>query len=317
MKVFALNASRSGAAAAARRLGAGLGEHEEREFEDGEFKVRPLESVRGERVFVWHSLYGGGEGGSAADKLCRLLFFVGALKDAGAAEAVCVAPYLAFARKDRRTKPRDPVTTRYVALLFEAVGCDALVTVDVHNVAAFENAFRCPTLNLEAGPLLAAHYAADARAANRVVVLAPDAGAVKRARAFASVLQSESARPVELAFAEKSRSEGRVSGERFAGDVDGALVIVVDDLVSGGTTLARAAAAAKERGAAAVHAAITHGFFATGAAEALSRAELGSIAVTDTIGDVHARGAALGDRLAVVETAALIADALRRLDVGR
>lgn len=312
MKLFALNASRESAAAAARSLGIELAAHEEREFEDGEFKVRALESVRGRQVFVWQSLHGE-PGASAADKLCRLLFLVGALKDAGAGDVVCVAPYLAFARKDRRTKPRDPITTRYVAALFESVGCDGIVTMDVHNVAAFENAFRCPSLNVDPAPLLARHFAPAARAAARVAVLAPDAGAVKRARSFASCLEQQSGAPVELAFAEKSRSEGRVSGDRFAGDVAGALVIVVDDLVSGGTTLSRAARAATERGAAEVHAAVTHGLFARGAADVLAGAGLRSIVATDTIGDVASRGAGLADRLVVVETAGLFADAIRRV----
>lgn len=312
MKVFALNASRRAAAAAAARLGVKLGAHEERGFEDGEFKVRPLEAVRGEAVFLWHSLYGDADT-TAADKLCRLLFMTGALKDAGAGSVCCVAPYLAFARKDRRTKLRDPISTRYVAQLLEAVGCDAVVTVDVHNLAAFENAFRRPTVNVEAGPLLARHFVPAARDAARVTVLSPDAGGVKRARAFAAELEAGAAKPVDVAFAEKSRSEGRVTGELFAGDVAEAMVIVVDDMVSGGTTLIRAAGAAKARGAAAVHAAVTHACFAPGAVDSLARAQLESVVVTDTIGDVAARGAGLGERLVVIETADLLADALRRV----
>ena len=84
----------------------------------------------------------------ANDKLCRLLFFIGALKDAGAARVTAVVPYLCYARKDRRTKPNDPVTTRYIAGMFEAVGTDCIVTLEVHNPVAFENAFRCRTVTL-------------------------------------------------------------------------------------------------------------------------------------------------------------------------
>jgi ribose-phosphate pyrophosphokinase len=225
-------------------------------------------------------------------------------------------PYLAFARKDRRTKPRDPITTRYVATLFEAVGCGGFVTMDVHNLAAFENAFRCPTTNLDSAPLLARHFSSAARAAGKVVALAPDAGGVKRARVFAGLLEAEAGTTVELAFVEKSRSEGRIGGDRFAGDVDGAFVVVVDDLVSGGTTLARAARAAQERGVAEVHAAVTHGLFARGAGAALAGVELVSIAVTDTISDAAARGAGLGEKLAIVDTAEAFADVMRRLGGG-
>jgi ribose-phosphate pyrophosphokinase len=100
---------------------------------------------------VTQSLHGG-PALSANDKLCRLLFFIGALKDAGAASVTAVVPYLCYARKDRRTKPNDPVTTRYVAGLFESVGTDAIMTLEVHNPAAFENAFRCRAITLTGTP---------------------------------------------------------------------------------------------------------------------------------------------------------------------
>ena len=135
LMVFALTASAEIGTAVAAALSQPLAKHEEREFEDGEHKARPLDPVRGADVYVIHSLHGE-PGNSANDKLCRLLFFIGALKDAGAARVTAVAPYLCYARKDRRTKPNDPVTTRYVAGLFESVGTDAVVTLDVHNPAA-------------------------------------------------------------------------------------------------------------------------------------------------------------------------------------
>ena len=109
--LFALNASRAFGERLAGRLGVDLGEHEERDFEDGEHKARPLENVRGRDVFVVQSLYGD-SGQSVNDKLLRLLFFIGALKDASAAAVTAVVPYLGYARKDRKTKSRDPVATR-------------------------------------------------------------------------------------------------------------------------------------------------------------------------------------------------------------
>ncbi len=284
--------------------------HEERVFEDGEFKLRPLVAVSGERVFVYRSLCGDARA-SAADNLLRLLVFVGAVKDAGAASVCCLLPYLAYARKDRRTKPWDPVTMRYVAQMLEAVGCDAVATLDVHNVAAFENAFRCATVHFEAAGPLARHFAAEARGAERCVVLAPDAGAVKRARGFAAELEAASGAPADLAFVEKSRSEGVISGSGFAGDVEGATVIVVDDIVSSGATLARAAEAALARGAVRVHAAVTHGAFSRGANDALGASAFESIAITDSIPDAAARCPALGPRLTVVETAGLFAALLK------
>src|SRR5262245_51500598 len=119
--VFALNASRESGENVCAHLGSSLSAHEEREFEDGEQKLRPLVNVRGRDVFVVESLYGDSRL-TVNDKLCRLLFFLGALRDASAGRVTAVVPYLCYARKDRKSKRRDPVTTRYVAALFEAVG---------------------------------------------------------------------------------------------------------------------------------------------------------------------------------------------------
>jgi ribose-phosphate pyrophosphokinase len=307
MMLFALGAARELGERLARLAGVAVAAHEERTFEDGEFKIRPLEPVRGERVFVCHSLCPDARE-SAADKLMRLLVFVGAAKDAGAASVHCLIPYLAFARKDRRTKPQDPLTMRYVAQMLEAVGCDSVAALDVHNAAAFENAFRRPTIHLEAAPLLARHFAALAGSSARLAVLAPDAGAVKRARTFASALGGESGQPVELAFLEKSRSEGQVTGHRFAGEVAGAAVIVVDDLVSSGATLVRAARAALERGAAEVHAAATHGSFSPGAAQVLGGAPFASIVVTNSVPDARERCPEIASKLVVVDIAELFAE---------
>src|SRR5512142_719701 len=176
LRVFALAASKDLGGAISTALGQPLAAHEERDFEDGEHKTRPLDSVRGRDVYVIQSLHGG-PSASANDKLIRLLFFIGALKDAGAARVTAVAPYLCYARKDRRTKPNDPVATRYVAGLFESVGTDAVVTLEVHNPAAFENAFRCRTAALTATPLFVDYLARQSD--QRLCVVTPDAGGSK------------------------------------------------------------------------------------------------------------------------------------------
>jgi ribose-phosphate pyrophosphokinase len=137
--MFALAPSEALGRAVAEDGGLAVAPHELRSFEDGEHKIRPMRSVRGRDVYVLCSLYGDAHE-SVNDRLCRLLFFVGAVRDAGAGRVTIVAPYLCYARKDRRTNPRDPVTTRYVARMIESVGADRIVTVDVHNLAAYENA---------------------------------------------------------------------------------------------------------------------------------------------------------------------------------
>jgi ribose-phosphate pyrophosphokinase len=316
MKLFTLEATRDFAERLGARTAARLAAHEEREFEDGEFKVRALESVRGEQVFVCQSLCSDARH-TVNDKLCRLLFFAGALKDAGAAEVVALVPYLAYARKDRRTKSRDPVTTRYLAAMFEAVGVDTIVTADVHNLAAYENAFRCRKENLEAAPLFVEHFQSALGADERVVVVSPDAGGVKRARVFASLLGEAAGDPVDVVFMEKQRSEGRVSGEAFAGEVSGATAIVVDDLISGGTTMVRAARACMERGAAAVHCAATHGVFGAGSDSKLGAPEVQTVVVTDTIGGLRERCPGLQSKLVVLDSSTLFAAAVRRLSGAR
>jgi len=154
--LFSLSATRELGERIAQYLEVPLSEHEERDFEDGEHKARPLVSVRGRDVYVIQSLYGG-ENETVNDKICRLLFFLGAMREGGAARVTAVIPYLAYASKDRQTKPRDPVTTRYVALLLAAVGVGVVIALDVHNIVAFQNAFRCRTEHLDPRRLFAEH----------------------------------------------------------------------------------------------------------------------------------------------------------------
>jgi len=299
----------AGDVAAALRLGlAGL---EARVFEDGEHKTRPLESVRGRDVYVLQSL-ASDDRLSVNDRLVRLLFFVGALRDAGAARVTAVMPYLGYARKDRRTKPRDPVTTRYVAQLFEAVGTDCVVTLDVHNRAAFDNAFRCRAEHLEAAPRFVAALVPDL-AEHPVTVVSPDAGGIKRAEAFRQRLEAALGRPVGSAFAEKYRSGGVVSGEGFVGPVDGRVAVVVDDLIAGGTTVARAARACRERGALRVIAVASHGVFAPGAAETLAGPDVDRVLVTDSLPARPLPQGELAAKLVRLPIAPLVAEAIRRL----
>ena len=194
LRLFCLAASAELGAGISAALAQPLAAHEEREFEDGEHKARPLDAVNGADVYVVQSLHGGPQQ-STNDKLCRLLFFIGALKDAGAARVTAVTPYLCYARKDRRTKPNDPVTTRYIAGMFESVGTDCVVTLEVHNPVAFENAFRCRTVALTGTPLFV-DYIKKAFAGDKLAVISPDAGGMKRAELLREALEAALGRPV-------------------------------------------------------------------------------------------------------------------------
>jgi ribose-phosphate pyrophosphokinase len=303
LALFALSGGEGLGGRVAEALGVPLDPHEERGFEDGEHKARPLASVRGRHAVLIGSLHGDAAM-SVNDRLCRALFFCAALRDAGAAEVTLVAPYLCYARKDRRTKSRDPVTTRYVAQAIEAMGVDRVVAMDVHNPAAFENAFRRPVEHLEARPLLVRHLA-PLLGGDAVTVVAPDAGGAKRADALRAALSAALRAPAGSAYAEKRR------GDLLAGEVEGTVAVIVDDLISTGTTLARTARRCRERGAARVLAAATHAVLPPGAGRALADPALDAVIVTDTVPP----GGGL-DRLVVLGVAPFLAEAIRRIHEG-
>lgn len=311
LRLFALETSRPLGEGVARSLGVALDEHEEREFDDGEHKVRPLVNVRGRDVFVVHALYSEPEA-SVNDKLCRLLFMLGGLRDAGAARITAVVPYLCYARKDKRTKTYDPVTTRYVAALFEAVGVDRVVTMEVHNPAAFENAFRCGTDHLRADPLFIRHVETHMSKGDLTVV-SPDVGGVKRAEGFREALEERLGRPVGRAFMEKKRSAGVVSGDRLVGRVDGTQVLIVDDLIGTGTTMRRAAHACVDAGAAEVVAMATHGLFLEGAAEVVADPVLERIVVTNTVPPFRLAPELVRKKVEVVDVSGFLGEAVRRI----
>jgi ribose-phosphate pyrophosphokinase len=310
LRLFALQGSNDLGRAIAERLGRTLNSHEEREFEDGEHKIRPLDAVRGADVHVIHSLHGG-PSQSANDKLCRLIFFIGALKDAGAERVTVVAPYLCYARKDRRTKPNDPVTIRYIASMFEAVGTDRIVTLEVHNPAAFENAFRCPTVTLNTAPLFVDYCRK--LSDQRLCVVSPDTGGAKRAELFRQTLETVTGRSVGNAFTEKYRSAGVVSGAHFVGDVAGATALIIDDLISSGGTLLRAAKAARHAGAERVLALVTHGLFMSGAEDILADDAIERLIVTDTVPPFRVQSVRALEKVDVLSAAPLIAETIRRL----
>lgn len=311
---FALEASRSYGEQVSQALGVPISSHEERDFEDGEHKARPLVNVRNRDVFVLHSLYADSKA-SANDKLCRLLFFIGALNDASAASVTAVVPFLCYARKDRKTQPRDPVTTRYVAALFDAMGTDRIVTIDVHNLMAYQNAYRCHADHLEATKLFVEHFAG-LIGNDEVAVVSPDPGGVKRADRFQNALTRRLGRQVTNAFVEKYRAGGVVRGEALIGDVKGRVAIILDDLISTGGTLARAARACKAQGARRVFAAATHGLFVGKAEALLQEPAVERIVVTDTVRPFRLPAEAIATRLTVLETAPLLAAAIRRIHDG-
>jgi ribose-phosphate pyrophosphokinase len=244
-----------------------------------------------------------------------LLFFIGAIKDAGAARVTAMTPYLCYARKDRRTKPNDPVTTRYIASMFESVGTDCVVTLEVHNPVAFENAFRCRAVALTGTPLFLDY--AKSLADEKLSVISPDAGGMKRAELLREALEAALGRPVGKGLAEKYRSAGVVSGDLFVGDVAGTTALIVDDLISTGNTLLRAARSAHKAGAKRVIALVTHGLFMQGAAEVIADPAIDQVVVTDAVPAFRLDNPAKNKKLVTLPAGPLLAETIRRLHEER
>lgn len=312
MLLFALKETEHFGQRVSQALGLPLAPHEERNFEDGEHKARPLVSVRGQNVYLLQSLHGGPDA-SANYKLCKLLFFAWTLKSNGAARVTALIPYLAYSRKDRQTKPRDPITTQYIAGLLEASGCDCVVTLDVHNVVAFQNAFRVRSVHLDTRRLFIEHLK-DRLAGRSVAVVSPDPGGVKRAQLFREMLEHRLALPVGQAFLDKRRSAGVVSGELLVGEVRDTLAIIVDDLIASDGTMGRAAKALREQGAEAVFCCAAHGLFTGSAEQLLSTSVLERVVNTDSVPSFRVTRTLAESRCETVSAAPLFAGCIRALE---
>lgn len=311
MLLFALNSSVELGTGVAGALDIELSPHEERDFACGEHKTRPLVGVWKEDVYVLSSLHGD-RNYSVNDKICRLLFFIGALKDAGAGRVTALMPYFAYSRKDRRTKAHDPVTTRYMAAALQSVGVDGVVTMDVHNPAAFENSFTCPAINVTTYELFAEYFA---RTADQGVdtIVSPDLGGIKATRSFLEAFAECSRSVRHFAVMDKKRSEGVVSGSGLIGNV-GKQVVIMDDMIGSGSTMCRAASACREAGAQSVLIGATHGLFENGAPALFDHPGIDGIVVSDS---VAVNNLGLDDeclaRVTVLGAADLLAQCIREM----
>ena len=309
--MYSLEADYPLAPALAEALDVTLAPHEERVFPDGERKLRPLADPRGADAYVVASLHGGPRD-SPHDKLLRLLMFIATLRDHGAARVTAVVPYLAYARKDQQTKPHDPVGLRYVAQLFDAVGVAQLIVLEAHNVAAFQNAFRCTTVHLPAH-LAFNGIAAELAEEGPLALVSPDPGGVKRVLLWREALEAQLGRAVGFAMIDKRRSAGLLGGGHLvAGEVAGATVLLLDDLVASGETLQRGAEALRRAGAKDVIGCAAHGLFVGEAAARLAEGGVSRLVVTDSVPPFRlAEGTAARRKLEVVSAVPLFADAVR------
>ena len=274
IKIFAANSNRLLAKQIAEGLGLPLGKADVTTFSDGEISVSINESVRGSEVFVVQSTCA-----PVNDHLMELLIMIDAFKRASAARITAVIPYLGYARQDRKTKARDPISAKLVADLIAAAGADRVLTMDLH-APQIQGFFDIPVDHLVGAPVLANYFRSligDKK--NEYVVVSPDLGSVTRARNFAARLECP------LAVVDKRRQKANVCEVmNLIGDVKGKKVLLVDDMIDTAGTLCNAAAAVVEKGGAeTVIAAATHAVLSGPAIERLEKSVISKVVLLDTI----------------------------------
>jgi len=302
--IFSGNANRPLAEAVCRELGIAPGHALVSKFSDGEVQVEIEENVRRQDVFVIQPT-----SAPTAEHLMELLALIDALKRASAASVTAVVPYFGYARQDRRMRSlRVPITAKLVARMFTAAGADALLTVDLH-ADQIQGFFDIPVDNVYASPILLADiwrvYGTD-----NIIVVAPDVGAVVRARAIAKRLDD-----ADLAIIDKRRPKANVATVmNIIGDVEGKVCVMLDDIVDTAGTLCAAAAALKEQGALRVVAYCTHAVLSGAALTNIANSALDELVVTDTIPlSPEARECPRIRQLSVAE---MLAETIRRIAFG-
>ncbi len=303
-KLVAGNANRTLAGAIARRMSlhrgmtVGLVDARVERFNDQEIFVEVYENVRGEDMFILQST-----SRPANDNLMELLIIADALRRSSAARITAVIPYFGYARQDRRTKARTPISAKLVANLIVQAGVERVLTLDLH-AAQIQGFFDIPVDNLYAAPLFAMDLRHQFRdRMDEVIVVSPDVGGVARARELAKRVECG------LAIVDKRRSQpGEVADMTVIGEVEGRVCVIVDDICDTAGTLVKAADLLLSEGAREVHAYITHGVLSDPAVERITNSRMSGLVITDSIEPTEAvRNAA---KIRVVPTAPMFAQAI-------
>lgn len=277
IKIFSGNSNPELALSIANHLGLPLGKSEVGAFSDGEISVYIKESVRGSDVFVVQST-----ATPVNRHLMELLIMIDAFRRASAGRITAVIPYYGYARQDRKSRARDPISAKLVADLIATAGADRVLTMDLH-APQIQGFFEMPLDHMLGMPILVDYYERKiAKKECDYVVMSPDLGSVTRARKFAERLE------LPLAIVDKRRSRANVSEVmNVIGDVQNKDVIILDDIIDTAGTLCNAAAAIKERGARSVNACATHGVLSGPAVERVCNSIIEEVVLLDTINIVQ------------------------------
>jgi ribose-phosphate pyrophosphokinase len=300
MKLLAGNSNRTLAEAIADFLDTPLTKAQVRRFADNEVFVIIDENVRGEDVFVIQST-----SYPANDNLMELLICIDALSRASAKRITAVLPYFGYARQDRKTGGRTPISAKLVANLITRAGADRVLTMDLH-AGQIQGFFDIPTDNLLATPVLADDIRIHYPDPEQLMIVSPDVGGVVRARALAKRLEAD------LAIVDKRRSgPGETEVMNIIGDVRGRRCVMFDDIVDSAGTLCNAAQAIIDHGAAEVSAYVTHGVLSGAAADRVTKSVLKEVVITDSIeAPDHIQKC---PKVRVVSIAPLMGEAIRRI----
>ena len=275
-------------------------------FKNDECRIEIRENVRGAEVFVVQSLCRSPEGANVNDAVMELLLIIDALRRASANRITAVIPYYGYAKQDKKTKGREPISAKLVANMIEQAGAERIVTLDLH-AAQIQGFFDIPVDNLMAAPTLCNYLKDKKLEGEGIVVVSPDAGGVPRAELFAKRLKSN------LAVIIKRRPEPDVSEvTHIVGDVEGKIAVVVDDMISTGGTLVKAAEALRKKGATDVYTLATHGIFAGDAIAQFEKSEISRVIVTNTI--PRTIDSTKVEHLTIAQ---ILADAIKRITSNR
>lgn len=301
LKLFCGSANRPLAEKISRCTGVPLGAGEVDRFSDGEIEIGIKESVRGTNAFIVQPMCA-----PINENIMELLILIDALKRASANSVNAVIPYYGYARQDRKTRARDPITAKLIADLLTAAGASRIVAMDLH-AGQIQGFFNIPFDHLTAVPILA-DYFKEKEIANGVVV-SPDLGGVTRARELANRLG------FPIAVIDKKRpAPNKAEIMNIIGSVRNKVAILIDDIIDTAGTIRKGAEALGERGALEIYACCTHPVFSGPALENLAAAPLTEIVYTDTI---PVERASLDQRFKVLSVASLIGEAILRINEER
>ena len=298
MKIMAGNSNLPLAEAISDLLQSGLLQSNIRKFNDGEVRVDILDSVRGEDIFIIQST-----SNPANDHLMELLICLDGLKRASSKRITAVIPYFGYARQDRKSNSRTPISAKLVADLLTVAGCDRVLTLDLH-AEQIQGFFDMPVDNLFAAPVFVKDIK-DNFKLDELVIVSPDVGGVVRARHIAQALGCS------LAIVDKRREKpGQSEVMNIIGEVGGKNCILVDDIIDSGGTLCNAATALLKQNAKAVYAYVTHPVLSGKAVDLIIKSDISELVVTDTI---NLNSQKYIEKIRVITIANLMAEAIKRI----